>query len=154
MQGLDEAKLAERFKGLQKAWKEEGLTLSERAGTWGNSFDAQRLISFARKQGREDAVIEAIYNANHVKNLPLSNWEVLLCCAKDAGVEGAELLLKSDQEVDEVKGKIQKNLDMGINAVPVLIFNDKYRIDGAPDDTLLHEMFSKLLQQPLPDAAL
>lgn len=139
--------MTERFQGLQAAWKEEGLSLSERAGMWGNSFDAQRLISLARKQGREDQMIEAIYGANHEQNLPLSNWSVLLACAEKAGVTGAELLLKSDQEAEEVRGKIQKHIDMGINSVPVLIFNDKYRVDGAPDAALLQQVFARLLEE-------
>merc|ERR1712151_1459920 len=84
------------FKALQGAWKMDGLTLADRKGQMGNSFDSQRLILLARKQGCEDAMIEAIYTANHVNNLCLSNVNVLLDCAKKSGVVGAEEMLKSD----------------------------------------------------------
>lgn len=92
-------------------------------------------------------MIEAIYSANHEQNLPLSNWNVLLACAEKAGVTEAEALLQSDQEVQEVRGKIKKHIDMGINSVPVLIFNEKYRVDGAPDAALLQEVFARLLEE-------
>merc|ERR1712218_752284 len=116
MQGVDEAVLNARFKRLQTAWREDDLSLSNREGGWGNSFDAQRLISLARKQGREDQMIEAIYAANHEQNLPLSNWSVLLKCAEIAGVTGAAEMLKSEQESAEVSAKVQKYVDMGISA--------------------------------------
>merc|ERR1719443_1290945 len=99
-------------------------------------------------------MIEAIYAANHEKNLPLSNRDVLLACAEKAGVAGAQEMLDSQQEEDEVKAKVQKHIDMGINAVPVLIFNDRYRIDGAPDEEALQEVFGQLLEQPASGAVL
>lgn len=145
MRGVNETTLNKRFRGLQDAWKEEGLRLTDRSGHWGNSFDAQRLISLARKQGREDAFVEAVYAANHEQNLALSSWEVLLSCARAAGIAGAQELLEGDQEAAEVRSKIQKHIDMGINAVPVLIFNDRYRIDGAPEAATIAEVFSRLL---------
>merc|ERR1712060_846369 len=127
--------------------KADGLTLAPKGGRWGQSFDAQRLISLSRKQGREDAMVEEIYSGNHEQNQPLSEWDFLIAAAARAGVTGAEDMLNSDQEVAEVKAKIQKHIDMGINAVPVLIFNDKYRIDGAPDAETLQDVLSKLLEK-------
>lgn len=154
--GSDEGAMKERFSHLQKAWKEEGLSLAdrERGHKWGNSFDAQRLISFARKQEREDKMIEAIYTANHELNLPLSNRSVLLECATQAGVTGAEEMLNSEQEVAEVRSKIQKYVDMGINAVPVIIINEKYPIHGAPEAEVLQHTFSQIIANDRIDAAL
>lgn len=147
MRGSSEAAMVTRFKNLQNAWKEDGLKLAdrERGHRWGNSFDAQRLISLARKQGRENQMIEAIYTANHEQNLPLSDWSVLLQCASQAGLVGAEEMLNSQQEVGEVLQKIQKYIDMGITAVPVLIVNDSHPIHGAPADGVLEEMFSRII---------
>ena len=53
---VDPAVIAERRRGLKEAWAADGLTLADRVGKWGQSFDAQRLISFARKQGRNREV--------------------------------------------------------------------------------------------------
>jgi len=134
-------------KWLQGQWANEGLTLnSGQGGRWGNSRDAQRMIMFARGQGHEDSMIEAIYGANHEDNLPLSNWSVLLQAAEKAGVTGAEEMLDSDWGKAEHRAKVQKYVDMGINAVPVIVINDTYPIYGAPDKQLLEDCFKQLIE--------
>lgn len=138
----DPADVEERGRRLRAAWKNDGLTLAPKGGRWGQSFDAQRLISLARKQGREDAMVEEIYSGNHEENQPLSEWSFLVAAAGRAGVEGAEELLRSDQEADEVRAKIQKHIEMGINAVPVLVINDNAPIHGAPDPSILADAFA------------
>lgn len=140
-------KMQQQMDGLGKAWKEDGLTLAPIAGRWGQSFDAQRLISFARKQDREMAMVEEIYSGNHEKNIPLSDWNFLLEAAERAGVTGAEEMLKSDQESAEVKAKIQRHVDMGINAVPVLVINDRKVIHGAPDHQTLVDTIAEEVQK-------
>lgn len=135
------------FQGLQGAWKMDGLKLADRAGKLGNSFDSQRLIMLARSQGKEDAMIEAIYTANHENNLCLSNMSVLLDCAQQAGVTGAEEMLQSDDLAEEVLKKFMSYKAMGIDAVPFLIFNDKFPIHGAPDRLIVREALKGLIEK-------
>lgn len=139
---VDSAVVEERGRRLRAAWNADGLTLAPKGGRWGQSFDAQRLISLARKQGLEDAMVEEIYSGNHEQNQPLSEWSFLIAAAERAGVVGAEDMLKSDQEAAEVKAKIKKHVDAGINAVPVVVINDNKPIHGAPDHALLARMFA------------
>lgn len=136
------AVVEERGRRLREAWKNDGLTLAPKGGRWGQSFDSQRLISLARKQGREDAMVEEIYSGNHEQNHPLSDWSFLIAAAERAGVTGAEELLQSDQEASEVRAKIRKHIEMGINAVPVIVINDGEPIHGAPDHKLLADRFA------------
>jgi len=139
----DPGVVEERGRRLREAWKADGLTLAPKGGRWGQSFDAQRLISLARKQGREDAMVEEIYSGNHEQNQPLSEWAFLIAAADRAGVAGVEEMLKSDQEAAEVTAKIQKHIDMGINAVPVIVINDRKPIHGAPDHEVLARAFAE-----------
>lgn len=101
----------------------------------------------ARQQGKEDEMIEGIYAANHVHNLPLSDWSVLLEAANKAGVTGAEEMLKSEWGKKEHAKKVQGYVNMGINAVPVIVINDKYPIYGAPDKEVLVECFTQLIEK-------
>lgn len=140
---VDPAVVEERGRRLRAAWKTDGLTLAPKGGRWGQSFDAQRLISLARKQGREDAMVEEIYSGNHQQNQPLSEWAFLIAAAGRAGVIGVEEMLKSDQEVAEVSAKIQKHVNMGINAVPVIVINNQEPIHGAPDHATLARAFAE-----------
>lgn len=142
-----------RRKGLKAAWAEDGLDLKycgkevRPDGHWGQSVDAQRLIMLAREQGREDAMIEAIYTANHTHNKPLSDWNnTLLPAAEQAGVSGAEDMLKSNRFKVEHAEKVQSYVDMGINSVPFIIINGKYPIHGAPPQGMLEEVFTQLIQ--------
>lgn len=145
--GADKEKVKQGFGRLQESWKKEGLTLEDRGGSLGNSFDAQRLISLSRKQGREDAMIEQIYTANHENNLCLSNMSVLVACAEKAGVTGAREMLDSDQEVDDVLSKIEMFRKAGINSVPVLLFNEKFPIHGAPEGNIIKKAFEGLIEK-------
>merc|ERR1719498_624663 len=103
--------MEERRAMVDKIWKEDGVNVAPRAGRWGQSFDAQRLISLSRKQGKEDAMVEEIYKGNHEQNQPLSEWSFLIAAAERAGVEGVtEDWLASTQERDEVIAKIRKHI--------------------------------------------
>lgn len=145
--GADKERVKQGFARLQESWKKDGLKLEERKGALGNSFDAQRLISLSRKQGREDQMIEQIYTANHENNLCLSNMSVLLACAEKAGVSGAKEMLDSDQEVDDVLNKIEMFRAAGINSVPVLLFNEKFPIHGAPEGNIINKAFAGLIEK-------
>jgi len=145
----DEAK--QRIKGLVGAWASDGLDLTSafgiKGGRWGNSLNSQRLIWYARQQGREHEMIEEIYKANHENNLPLSDWSVLLGAAGRAGVEGAKELLGSNLGLAEVIAKIEGYRQMGISAVPVIILNEEHIIsNGAPEKDFLRNAFTTLIQ--------
>lgn len=147
---VEESVVEERGKRLRQAWSADGLYLAPKGGRWGQSFDAQRCISLSRKQGREDEMTEEIYKGNHEQNQPLSEWSFLMAACKRAGVTGVdEAWLKSDAEVAEVRAKVQKYVDMGINAVPVIVINDRKPIHGAPDHEVLAQVFAEEIRKDL-----
>lgn len=155
-----EAEKFERRNNLKNAWAEDGLHLNycgeevRPDGQWGQSIDAQRLIMLAREQGRELQMIEAIYTANHTRNLPLSSWErTLLPAAEEAGVTGALEMLKSDRFKAEHAAKVRSYVEMGINSVPFIIINGKYPIHGAPPKGMLEEVLSKVIERGAAEVA-
>jgi len=152
-----------RLKGLVDAWAADGLDLTspfgvsvkalkqgqlKADGRWGNSFNAQRLIWLARQQGREHAMIEEVYQANHKCNNSLSDWNVLTEAARKAGVKGASDLLNSSTGVSEVISRIEYYVSLGINAVPVIIVDEKYLLkNGAPEKDFLVNAFAQLIEK-------
>lgn len=88
-------------------------------------------------------MVEEIYSGNHEQNQPLSEWSFLLAAADRAGVVGASEMLQSDQEAAEVRARIQKHIDMGIHAVPVIVINDREPMHGAPDHEALLQAFTE-----------
>jgi predicted DsbA family dithiol-disulfide isomerase len=158
-----------RTKPLEAAWKAEGLCLrspptglnTDGGGRMGSSFDAQRLILLARSQGREDQMIEEIYTANHSRDECLSDWSVLLACAKRAGVRDAEAALQNGFGVRETVAKIEEYKAMGVTAVPVVVIDSigstpvkAVLSSGAPETDFLRGCFASLLEHgKLPWAA-
>jgi len=144
--------LQARRQALKDAWEKEGLELNfsgptlQPQGKVGNSMDAQRLIMLARDQGREDAMIEAIYTANHVQNQCLSDWSVLTAAAAQAGVTGVDDMLRSDYGKAEHAAMVKHYRDIGINAVPVIVIDNKYPIFGCPETETIVEVFTQLVQ--------
>ena len=149
-----------RVAGLSAAWKAEGLHLQSPptglnggGGRMGSSFDAQRLILLARSQGREDAMIEEVYAANHSRDECLSDWAVLLSCAQRAGVRDAEATLASGWGVQETLMKIEEYRQMGVTAVPVVVVDsvDAHPIkavlsSGAPEPEFIRLTLAHLIQ--------
>ncbi|KAH8076925.1 dithiol-disulfide isomerase [Aureococcus anophagefferens] len=139
-----------RIAGLVGAWKADGLDLTSPfgvdGGRWGSSFDAQRLIWLARQQGREDPMIEAIYKLNHVDNEPLSDHAKLLEAARAAGVQRAPELLAGPTAPARGRCSARQRVAMGINAVPVIVLDDKHVIsNGAPEKDFLRRTFKHLI---------
>ena len=158
---MTEEQRLQRVVPLSAAWAAEGLKLSSPptglnangGGRMGSSFDAQRLILLARSQGCEDRMIEEIYYANHTNDECLSDWSVLLRCARKAGVKDAEGALRSGWGVSETINKINEYRAMGVTAVPVVVIDslDDLPIkgvlsSGAPETDFLREVFAHLLQ--------
>ena len=138
-----------RRAAVVEAWQREGLALRDVYGSVpgsrvGNSFDAQRLILLARAQGREDALIEAVYGANHEKGRCLGDRAVLLACAEAAAVEGAAEMLDSNEGRAEVAAAIARYRTMGICSVPVVVIGGRYCLQGLPDEALLRDVLGQL----------
>ena len=139
-----------RRQRVVEAWREEGLALNDvygsTGGKLGNSFDAQRLILLARAQGKENEAIEAVYTLNHTDGKYLCDRETLLAAATRAGVVGATAMLESGAGAEEVRERIRGYHSMGITAVPVLIINSQWVLQGYPEAALLEAAFARLIE--------
>ena len=140
----------ERRQRVVEAWRQEGLALNDvygsMGGRLGNSFDAQRLILLAREQGKEIATIEAVYTLNHTKGRCLGDRDTLLEAAALAGVERAAEMLESGEGTEAVREKIRAFQDMGIRAVPVVVVNEQWVLQGYPEAATLEAAFAELIE--------
>ena len=155
--GESPATRAARHQRVVDAWAADGLELRDRygsaGGNVGNSIDAQRLILLARGQGREDALIERIYGANHVEGRCLADWAVLEAAAAAAGVVGCREMLESDSGRAEVEARVEGYRQMGLNAVPVIILEGRFPLRGAPEPEVLRAALAQLLAEGTVDVA-
>ncbi|WP_423199289.1 MULTISPECIES: DsbA family oxidoreductase [unclassified Cupriavidus] len=97
-----------------------------------NTFDAHRLLHWARLEGRQMPLKMALLRAYHGEGKDTASHAVLLDAAEAAGLDRARAreVLEQGTYADEVRAEEEKYQRMGIQSVPSLIFNDRYLITG------------------------
>jgi predicted DsbA family dithiol-disulfide isomerase len=110
-----------------------------------NTFDAHRLLHWAELEGRQRELKRALFAAYFTEGRNPSDREVLVDLAAQAGLDPvrAHEVLESDRYADEVREREQFYGQQGISAVPSVIVNDKYLIQGGQPV----EIFEQALRQ-------
>ncbi|MGH8236922.1 MAG: DsbA family oxidoreductase, partial [Steroidobacteraceae bacterium] len=97
-----------------------------------NTFDAHRLLHWAELEGRQHELQRALFAAYFTDGRNPSDRDVLVELAAQAGLDPvrAREVLESNSYADEVREREQFYGQQGISAVPSVIVNDKYLIQG------------------------
>ena len=116
-----------------------------------NTFAAHRLIWGAERQDKQDAMVEALFQAYFGEGQDIGNVKTLVHVAAEAGFDRAETesFLSSDKGVSEVKAEEAAGHRLGIRGVPYFLLNSTYAISGAQ----LPERFAAALKAVEADAA-
>ena len=112
----------------------EGLSFNmDLQKTSPNTRNAHRIILFARKEDKQMEIMEAFHKAYFTEGTDLSRIENLIGISARAGLDGEQIdqLLHSNQGKMEIERAEKELHDLGITAVPLFIFNDKFAISGA-----------------------
>ena len=96
-----------------------------------NTFDAHRLLTWAKEQGRQLDLKHALLAAHFTDNRDIADRAVLAAIAAEIGLEGAAEVLDTDRYAREVRTEEARWRAEGITAVPTLIIEDKWIIAGA-----------------------
>lgn len=98
-----------------------------------NSFNAHRLIQYAKTQNKSDEAVEALFRAFFREGKNLENRDTLLEIASDLHLDPSET--REMLEVDNFTGAVKKNMQearrMNIGGVPFFLFNRQFAISGA-----------------------
>lgn len=97
-----------------------------------NTFDAHRLLHWAELEGRQRELKRALFAAYFTEGHDPSDHAVLLDVAARAGLDpaGAREVLESGRYTDEVREREQFYGQQGIRAVPSVIVDGRYLIQG------------------------
>lgn len=98
-----------------------------------NTLDAHRLIAYAKNQGKQHQMKEALMSAYFEKSVDLTQTKNLIAIATqlEMNEQAVEAFLASDELKTEVKIEEQLNYQRGITGVPFYIINNKYGVSGA-----------------------
>jgi predicted DsbA family dithiol-disulfide isomerase len=109
----------------------------------GNTFNAHRLLHYAREAGPglQDALKERLFLAYFTEGAPVGDTDTLVRLAGEVGLDTRECaeILEGDRYTDEVRADEREALDLGVNGVPFFVVDGKFGIPGAQDaDTILN----------------
>jgi predicted DsbA family dithiol-disulfide isomerase len=128
--------------------EEEGLHYDFNKAIVANSFDAHRLIQYAKTLGKGDEAEERLFKAYFTEGKNIADYGVLLDLAKDIGLNESafEEVLKSDKFADKVNEDIQEAAGIGVTGVPFFVFNRKYAVSGAQEADIFLDVLTKTLK--------
>lgn len=101
-----------------------------------NTFDAHRLMEYAQANVSQQIAIKlnfAIFHANFIENLRLSDHAVLLSIAEKCGLdaEAVKKVLESDAYGEQVRAQEQEvDSREDFDLVPYMVFNDTTVLQG------------------------
>ena len=110
-----------------------------------NTLDAHRLIRWAKSEGKQAEIVEALFMAYWSHGCDVGDHIVLADIAGACGMDSAKVLgaLASDQDKNEVLQETQHAQKIGVTGVPTYIINRKYGVVGAQSADILAEQIKK-----------
>jgi len=111
-----------------------------------NTFDAHRLLHWAELEGRQSELKQGLFTTYFTDGRDPSDREVLVEVAAQAGLdpERAREVLATDLYAREVREREQFYQQQGIHAVPSVIVNDRYLIQGGQPAEVFEQALRKI----------
>jgi predicted DsbA family dithiol-disulfide isomerase len=145
--GSTPEQMAASREGIRARGAELGFTFNmEKRGRIYNTFDAHRLLHWAELEGRQIELKRALFEAYFTEGRNPSDHEVLIDVASRVGLDAqqAREILASDRYAADVRQREQLFAQLGIRAVPSVIVNDKYLIQGGQPVAVFEQALRKI----------
>jgi predicted DsbA family dithiol-disulfide isomerase len=113
-----------------------------------NTFDAHRLLHWAHGVGKQKELKEALFAAYFTEGRNTSDHQVLEDVAASVGLdrERVRQILTSEEYAAEVREREQFYQNAGIHAVPAVILNDRYLVEGGQPVEIFERALRKAAQ--------
>jgi predicted DsbA family dithiol-disulfide isomerase len=111
-----------------------------------NTLDAHRLIHWAGIEGRQTAVVAALFQAYFVDARDIGSAEVLADIADGVEMDAAVVtrLLGTDEDAQAIRDRDAHSRKMGINSVPTFIVANQHAVPGAQPPELWTQVIAEL----------
>jgi predicted DsbA family dithiol-disulfide isomerase len=111
-----------------------------------NTFDAHRLLHWAESQGKQRELKHALLGAYFTDGRDVSDHGVLVDAAARAGLDAAEArkVLDEGRYADEVRAQESFYQAQGVRAVPSVIVNDRYLIQGGQPPEVFEQSLRRI----------
>ncbi len=140
--GIDRAE--QRYAVIGDAGREIGIDFRfDRIERTPNTVDSHRLIAYAGRDGRQDAMVDALFLAYFTDGRDIGEIEVLAEIAAENGLDGdaARAYLGGDEDRAMVIAEDERARGLGVNGVPCYIVDRKYAVSGAQSPEVFLQIF-------------
>ena len=152
--------LAERFGGsgkldavhqrLQDMAKKVGLDMDpDVPQRIPNTLDAHRMVHWAGLEGRQTAMVSALFRAYWREGRDIGDKAVLAALAGEVGIDAARAarLLASDADADDIRARDRDARKKGVTAVPTYLIAQHHVLSGAQPPELWGQVIDELAAQ-------
>lgn len=136
-------------KELIEQAKHVGLMFDLERICYTNTYDAHRLVKFAEKNQKEKEIIDLLHDTFFHKQKNIAEKSILLSIAREAGLDEAEaeMVLAFNKYEKAIKEDRDMAVEVGIDHIPFLIFNDMYAISGVQPLSIYIDVLQDILQK-------
>jgi predicted DsbA family dithiol-disulfide isomerase len=131
--GMTREEAKARSAGVAERAASLGLQFNMDKAVIANSFDAHRLIQFAKSQGLGDAAEERLFKAYFTDGVCISDHNELVKLGAEIGLDAAAVraMLASDAYTEAVRTDQYEAQQFGIRGVPYFTIDRKFAVSGA-----------------------
>ncbi len=139
---------AERiYDNVRAAGQRDAIAFAfERIPRTPNTVNAHRMIRFADRDGKQDAMVAALFQAYFLDGRDIGDAATLARLAAECGLDEktAAAFLGGEEETETVLAEDIYARKLGIGGVPCFIFDGKYAVSGAQEPEAFLPVFDLL----------
>ena len=112
-----------RWRDVERSCAFHGLALRRPSSYPRNGLQAARVALLGADQSWGSAFTRAVYEANFVRDLDITDLDVLACLLEAAGVAAAEVIARSQalETKERLRAQVRRAMDLGIFGVPSFV---------------------------------
>jgi predicted DsbA family dithiol-disulfide isomerase len=107
-----------------------------------SSVDGHRLVRYAARFGRADAMVEALFSAHFTDGRDIGSHATLVVAAGACGLDPVRVqrFLMGEDELDAVHAESLRAHRLGINGVPCFVIAGRHAIAGAQEPEVIERL--------------
>jgi predicted DsbA family dithiol-disulfide isomerase len=131
--GVSREQAQQMLAGASQMAKEVGLNFNLEESVLANSFNAHRLIQFAKSKGLGNEIEEELFKIYFEEARNIDDMDVLVETGIAIGLDEIEVkkVLSSNEFEYEVKQDEMDARNIGVRGVPFFVFDNRYGVSGA-----------------------
>lgn len=120
-----------------------------------NTLKAHRLIHWAGLEGKQTAVVSALFKAYFVDGRDIGDIDTLADIADGAGLDASVVrkLLEGEADAAEIQQRDQAARQMGVSSVPTFIVASQHAVPGAQSTEMWLKVIDEIIENHAQAAA-